>query len=70
MKWKKLFLVQTSLFRKFWKVTFVTTYQPNVKELRKLIRDLLPLFYIEEEVQNVFPPPRMVFYVSARKIKH
>ena len=50
-------------------ISFVTTYRPKVKELGKLIRDLLPFLYIDEEVQRVLSPPPMVSYRSARKIK-
>ena len=50
-------------------ISFVTTYRPKVKELGKLIRDLLPFLYIDEEVQKVLSPPPMVSYRSARKIK-
>ena len=49
-------------------VPFVT-YHPNVKKLGKLIKDLLPFSYSDEEVQNVFSPPPMVSYRSSRKIK-
>ena len=31
-------------------IPFVTTYHSNVKELAKLIRDLLPSLYSDEEV--------------------
>ena len=50
-------------------IPFITTYHPKVKELRKLIRDLLPFFYSDGEVQKVFSPPPIVSYRSARKIK-
>ena len=49
-------------------VLFVVTYHPKVKKLGKLIKDLLPFLYSDEEVQNVFSPPPMVSYRSARKI--
>ena len=45
------------------------TYHPKVKKLGKLIKDLLPFLYGDEEVQKVFVPPPMVSYRSARKIK-
>ena len=50
-------------------VPFVVTYHRRVKKLGKLIKDLLPFLYNDEEVQNVFSPPPMVSYRSARKIK-
>ena len=50
-------------------VPFVLTYHPKVKKLGKLIKDLLPFLYSDEEVQKVFSPPPMVSYRSARKIK-
>ena len=50
-------------------IPFVTTYHPKVKELGKLIRDLLPFLYSDGEVQKVFSPPPIVSYRSARKIK-
>ena len=50
-------------------IPFITTYHPKVKELRKLIRDLLPFLYSDGEVQKVFSPPPIVSYRSARKIR-
>ena len=50
-------------------IPFVTTYHPEVKELRKMMRDLLPFAYSDGEVQKVFSPPPIVSYRSARKIK-
>ena len=50
-------------------IPFVTTYHPKVKELGKMIRDLLPFLYSDGEVQKVFSPPPIVSYRSARKIK-
>ena len=47
---------------------FVTTYHPKVKELGKLIRDLLPFLYSDGEVQKIFSAP-IVSYRSARKKK-
>ena len=38
-------------------IPFVTTYHPKVKELGKMIRDLLPFLYSDGEVQKVFSPP-------------
>ena len=48
---------------------FVTTYHSKVKELGKMIRNLLPFLYGDGEVQKVFSPPLIVSYRSARKIK-
>ena len=50
-------------------IPFVTTYHPEVKELGKMMRDLLPFVYNDGEVQKVFSPPPIVSYRSARKIK-
>ena len=50
-------------------VPFVVTYHPKVKKLGKLINDLVPFLYNDEEVQKVFSSPPMVSYRSARKIK-
>ena len=50
-------------------IPFVITYHPNVKELRKLIRDVLPFLYSDGEVQKFFSPPPIVSYRTARKIK-
>ena len=50
-------------------IPLVVTYHPKVKKLGKLIKDLLPFLYSDEEVQKVFSPPPMVSYRSARKIK-
>ena len=41
-------------------IPFVTTYHPKVKKLGKLIRDLFPILYSDEEVQKVFSPPPIV----------
>ena len=67
----KFFLVRTSLVGRILKMVFlfVVTYHPKVKKLGKLIKDLLPFLYSDEEVQKVFSPPPMVSYRSARKIK-
>ena len=48
---------------------FVTTYHPKVKELGKLIRDLLPFLYSDGEVRKIFSPPPIVSYRSVVKIK-
>ena len=50
-------------------ILFVVTYHPKVKKLGKLIKDLLPFLYTDEEVQKVFSPQPMDSYRSARKIK-
>ena len=50
-------------------VLFVVTYHPKVKKLGKLIKDLLPFLYSDEEVQKVFSTPPMVSYRSDRKVK-
>ena len=50
-------------------IPFVTIYDPNVKELRKLIRDVLPFLYSGAEVQKIFSPLPIVSYRIARKIK-
>ena len=50
-------------------IPFVTIYQPKVKELGKLIRDLLSFLYDDGEIQKAFSPPPIVSYRSARKIK-
>ena len=49
-------------------VPFVVTYHPKVKKLGKLLKDLLPFLYSDEEVEKAFSPPTMVSYRSARKI--
>ena len=42
-------------------IPFVNTYNPKVKELGRLIRELLPFSYRDEEVQKAFsPPPRKI----------
>ena len=51
-------------------VSFLVTYHPNIKKRGKLIKDLLPFLYSDEEVQKVFSPPPVVSYRSARKIKY
>ena len=50
-------------------IPFVVTYHLKAKKLGKLIKDLLPFLYNDEEVQKVFSPPPMVSYRSARNIK-
>ena len=51
-------------------IPFVTTYHPQVKELGKLIRDLLSFLYSAGEIQKVFSTPTIASYRSARKIKY
>ena len=50
-------------------IPFVATYHPNVKELRKLIRDVLPFLYSDGEVQKIFSPTPIVSYGIAKKTK-
>ena len=50
-------------------ISFVVTYHPKVKKPGKLIKNLLPFLYSDEEVQKVFSPPPMVSYRSATKIR-
>ena len=35
-------------------IPFVATYHPKVKDLGKLIKDLLPFLYSDEELEKVF----------------
>ena len=50
-------------------IPFVATYHPKVKDLGKLIKDLLPFLYSDEEFEKVFLPPLIASYRSARKVK-
>ena len=50
-------------------IPFVVTYHPKVKKLGKLIKDLLPFLYSDDDVQKFFSSPPMVSYRRARKIK-
>ena len=50
-------------------IPFVTTYHPKVKELGKMIWNLLPFLYSDGEVQKVFSPSPIVTYRSAKKNK-
>ena len=50
-------------------ITFVATYHPKVKDRGKLIKDLLPFLYSDEEVEKVFSPPPIASYTSAGEIK-
>ena len=50
-------------------IPFVATYHQKFKDLGKLIKDLLPFFYIDKDVEKVFSPPPIAPYRSARKIK-
>ena len=47
----------------------MATYHSKVKDLGKLIKDLLPFLSSDEEVEKVFSPPPIASYRSARKIK-
>lgn len=44
-------MVETSLLQKTLEsgISFAATYKPQVKELRKLIRDLILILYCDEE---------------------
>ena len=46
----------------------MATYHSKVKDLGKLIKDLLQFLYSDKEVEKVFSPP-IASYRSARKIK-
>ena len=46
---------------------FVATYHSKVKDLGKLIWDLLPFLYSDEEVKKVFSLSPIASYRSARK---
>ena len=50
-------------------IPFVATYHPKVKDLGKLIRIYSHSFCNDEEVENLFLPPPLKSYRSARKIK-
>ena len=50
-------------------IPFVATYHPKVKPLGRLIKDLLPFLYSDDEVEKVFSPPPIASYRSAKKIK-
>ena len=50
-------------------IPFVVSYHPKLKKLGKLIKDLLPFLYSNEEVQKFFSPPPVVTYRSANKNK-
>ena len=58
------------MLRKIRKVAFLLLLPITLRlELGKLIIDLLPFVYSDGKVQNVFSPPPIVSYRSARKIK-
>ena len=38
-------------------IPFATTYHPKVKELRELIRNVIPFLCSDREIQKVFSPP-------------
>ena len=48
-------------------IPIVTTYHPKVKELGRMIRDLLLFLYSDGEIQKAFSPPPIVSYRSAKK---
>ena len=50
-------------------IPFVATYHPKVKDLGKLIKDLLSFLCSDEEVEKVFSPHPIASYTGARKIK-
>ena len=50
-------------------IPFVATYHPKVKDLGKLIKDLLQFIYSDEEVEKAFLSPPNALYRSARKKK-
>ena len=47
----------------------MATYHPKVKDLGKLMMDLLRFLYNDKGVEKVFSPPRIVSCRSATKIK-
>ena len=48
-----LFLLETNLFQNLASgIPFVTIYDPNVKKLRKLIRDVFPFFTMVEKFKR------------------
>ena len=49
-------------------VTFVITYHPKLKKKVQIMKKLEHLLYQEESVKQVFTPPPMVSYHSARKL--
>ena len=50
-------------------IPFVATFHPKVNNLGKLIKDLLPFLYSDEEGEKVFSPLPIASYRSAGKIK-
>ena len=50
-------------------ITFVPTYHQKLKDLGKLIKDLLPFLYSDEENKEVSSPPTLKSYRSSRKVK-
>ena len=51
------------------RIPFVATYHPKVKYLGKLIKNLLPFLYNDEEVEKVFSTPLIPSYRIAKEIK-
>ena len=49
-------------------VTFVVTYHPSLNCLQKIIRDNTYLFYMNEEVKNLFLPGSMVSFRGAHRL--
>ena len=49
-------------------VPFVVTYHPILNSLSKIIRDIMYLFNMNEEVRKTFSPGPMVLFRSARKL--
>ena len=50
-------------------ITFVPTYHQKLKDLGKLIKDLLPFLCSDEENKEVSSPPTLKSYRSSRKVK-
>ena len=50
-------------------IIFVATNYPKVKDLGKLIKDLLPFLYSDNEVEKAFSSPPIASYRNARKTK-
>ena len=50
-------------------IPFVATSHTKVKDLGKLVKDLLPFLYSDEEVEKVLSPPPISSYRSAGKMK-
>ena len=50
-------------------IPFLATYHPEVKDLSKLIKYLLPFLYSDEEVEKIFSLSQIVSYRRVRKRK-